>query len=679
MSAGQQAAPLTPPGARRAFPWICVGAIAFVTLRFLHPWSENLAAFLIASLVAWLACAVLSTTGIRARTVFWGAVLWRLLFVSLPPSLSDDIYRYVWEGQIQWAGWNPFAVAPNAQALVALRNSIWPLINNPGASAIYPPMTQIVFKCMAAFFAVSGFKALFCLVDLLIVVVLLRGVRVRGTSPGLVAWYAWNPLVVTEVAGSGHYEPLALLPMILGIHWLHKHGTLAWIALSVSIGFKYAGALLLMPFRRHRALPWIALAAASLLWLAALAPYLDAGRSLFDSLLLYADKWRYNDLLFGVLARMTGSLTTAKIAAAILLLGATFVVSRRHLALEWQCLLLLTCLLWLSPTIHPWYLLWVAVLLPWAPSRAVLAWTGGIVFSYLFLFPLGDAAAIDKGSLWVRALQVVPFGMGAWMDGRARRKKVAASLVDKVDKGEAWVGSKAPVAGRVVLMMPALNEAESLPLVLADLQKLQQQTGLLDEIIVVDNGSSDATRDIAHNAGATVLEEPQRGYGSACLRALSYLRQSPPAILVFMDADRSDDAQEIASLLRPIQEEGYDMVIGSRALGEHEPGALLPQARFGNWLATSLIRWNYGFAYTDLGPFRAVRFAALERLHMRDRDFGWTVEMQVRALQENLRICEVPVRYRRRVGQSKISGTLGGSVRAGIKILSTLWRLRRSS
>ena len=237
--------------------------------------------------------------------------------------------------------------------------------------------------------------------------------------------------------------------------------------------------------------------------------------------------------------------------------------------------------------------------------------------------------------------------------------------------------------GRIVLMMPALNEEEPLPLVLEDIRQLQEQTlkeqgaKLLDEVVMVDNGSQDRTREIAREAGITVLEEPERGYGAACLCAMTYLQENPPEVLVFMDADRSDDAFDLPELLRPLLEKEYDMVIGSRTLGQHEPGALLPQARFGNWLATGLIRWRYGFRYTDLGPFRALRFAALQKLQMADRNFGWTVEMQVRALQEGLAICEVPVRYRKRVGQSKISGTLGGSVRAGIKILSTLWKLRQ--
>jgi glycosyltransferase involved in cell wall biosynthesis len=228
---------------------------------------------------------------------------------------------------------------------------------------------------------------------------------------------------------------------------------------------------------------------------------------------------------------------------------------------------------------------------------------------------------------------------------------------------------------RIALVIPALDEERALPGVLRDLAAYRPS--LVREIVVVDNGSRDRTAAVARDAGATVLHEPRRGYGAACLCALAYLRAAPPDFVVFMDADRSDDPADLPALVQPLVRGESDLVIGSRTRGAHDPGALLPQARFGNWLATGIIHRRTGFRYTDLGPFRAVRFAALERLDLRDRDYGWTVEMQVRALQEGLRVCEVPVRYRRRVGRSKISGTVAGSVRAGVKILATLWRLRR--
>ena len=173
----------------------------------------------------------------------------------------------------------------------------------------------------------------------------------------------------------------------------------------------------------------------------------------------------------------------------------------------------------------------------------------------------------------------------------------------------------------------------------------------------------------------------RRGYGSACLRGIGHLRAEPPDVLVFIDGDYSDHPEELPALADPIVRGEFDLVIGSRVRGQRESGALLPQAIFGNWLATSLIRYLFGFRYTDLGPFRAIRFQSLLNLEMDDRDFGWTVQMQVRALVRGLRVHEVPARYRRRIGKSKISGTLTGSFKAGTVILRTIWkewRLARS-
>lgn len=192
-------------------------------------------------------------------------------------------------------------------------------------------------------------------------------------------------------------------------------------------------------------------------------------------------------------------------------------------------------------------------------------------------------------------------------------------------------------------------------------------------VIVADNGSRDGTARVARERGAIVVLEPRRGYGAACLRGLLALKSDPPDVVLFLDADGSDDPSQVPEVLRPILEGTADLVVGSRVLGRADPGALTPHARFGNWLATRLLAALYGARYTDLGPFRAIRYEALLGLGMKDRDFGWTVEMQVRAARRGLRHAEVPVRYRRRVGRSKISGTLGGSARAGVKILATLF------
>jgi glycosyltransferase involved in cell wall biosynthesis len=224
------------------------------------------------------------------------------------------------------------------------------------------------------------------------------------------------------------------------------------------------------------------------------------------------------------------------------------------------------------------------------------------------------------------------------------------------------------------VIIPAFNEETSIGKVLRDIP-----WDLVREVIVCDNGSTDNTARVAAAAGATVLRENRKGYGSACLKGLAYLRERPaaayPDIVVFLDGDYSDYPEEMEFLIHPILDEGADLVIGSRALGLRERGSMQPQQIFGNWLATTLIRWLYGYVFTDLGPFRAIRYSSLEALNMKDKDFGWTVEMQVKAARQRLVCREVAVSYRQRIGVSKVSGTVKGTFMAGYKILWTIFKL----
>ena len=222
----------------------------------------------------------------------------------------------------------------------------------------------------------------------------------------------------------------------------------------------------------------------------------------------------------------------------------------------------------------------------------------------------------------------------------------------------------------IALVIPALDEEHAIGPLLDGVHR-----ALVRDVIVGDNGSRDATAAVARARGAEVVAVAERGYGAACAGALTRLRDDVE-IIVFMDADGSDDPSEIPLLLAPIEEGRADLVIGSRALGIVEKGALTPQQRFGNWLATRLIRLLYGHRYTDLGPFRVIRRELLDRIAMQDRRYGWTVEMQIRALQLGARVAEVPVRYRKRVGKSKISGTVSGVIKAGWWIIYTIFKYR---
>ena len=221
------------------------------------------------------------------------------------------------------------------------------------------------------------------------------------------------------------------------------------------------------------------------------------------------------------------------------------------------------------------------------------------------------------------------------------------------------------------VIIPAFNEENSVKKVILDIP-----LNLVREVIVVNNNSNDATSENAAAAGATVLLETFQGYGAACLKGMAYIssKETLPDILVFLDADYSDYPQQMEALIKPILERHYDLVIGSRVLGRKEKGSMTLPQQFGTKLATILLRIFYNVEYTDLGPFRAIRYTSLLKLKMRDKTFGWTVEMQLKAAQQKMKITEVGVDYRKRIGFSKISGTVKGTIMAGYKIISTIFR-----
>jgi glycosyltransferase involved in cell wall biosynthesis len=225
----------------------------------------------------------------------------------------------------------------------------------------------------------------------------------------------------------------------------------------------------------------------------------------------------------------------------------------------------------------------------------------------------------------------------------------------------------------IAFIIPALNEEAALAPMLDGLRAALDAAACAGaDILVVDNGSRDATADVARKHGARVISELRRGYGQACLAGIAALSENTE-IVAFLDADGSDDPGDLLRLLTPVREGKADMVLGSRTIAARAAGAFTPQQAFGNWLATGLMRVLFGARYTDLGPFRVIRRKSLERLRMQDTNFGWTIEMQIKAHRAGLRVLEIPVNYRNRIaGESKISGNLRGSLRAGWKILWTV-------
>ncbi|WP_276388556.1 glycosyltransferase family 2 protein [Eudoraea chungangensis] len=220
------------------------------------------------------------------------------------------------------------------------------------------------------------------------------------------------------------------------------------------------------------------------------------------------------------------------------------------------------------------------------------------------------------------------------------------------------------------VIIPAYNEEDSIAKVIKEIPDR------VSEIIVVSNNSTDNTLIKARDAGATVLEEPQKGYGYACLKGMNYVakKSKKPFIIVFMDGDYSDYPEELIKLVEPIEQNNIDLVIGSRTEELREQGSMTPQQIFGNKLATTLMQWFFGANFTDLGPFRAIKYDRLLAMNMSDKTYGWTIEMQLKALKMKMSYTEVPVRYKKRIGVSKVSGTLKGSIFAGIKILGWIFK-----
>lgn len=225
---------------------------------------------------------------------------------------------------------------------------------------------------------------------------------------------------------------------------------------------------------------------------------------------------------------------------------------------------------------------------------------------------------------------------------------------------------------KIVVIIPAYNEEASIPYVIKEIPSI------VDEIIVVSNNSTDNTEENARQAGATVLVEPNKGYGYACLKGMDYVasfkKNEQPDIVVFLDGDYSDYPEELTKIVQPIIEENIDFVVGARVKTLREEGSMTGPQIFGNWLATNLMRLFFRSKFTDLGPFRAIKYEKLLALKMEDKTYGWTVEMQLKALKQKLSYKEIPVKYKNRIGVSKVSGTVKGAIFAGVKILTWIFK-----
>jgi hypothetical protein len=565
------------------------------------------------------------------------------------PPLSTDLARYAWDARVQAHGINPYRFTPLDPQLRPLRDrTIWPRINLPSWHTIYPPGAEASFLAGRAIFG-GGLRAttwLFLVAETATVALLLLVLRRLCAPPERVALYAWHPLAVSEIAGNGHVDALTALAVAgLLVAWQARRFSLAGLAVALGVLVKFSPAILLAALARNGRLRFLVPTVA--LVPLAYAPYLSVGGAVVGSL-GRLDR----ELSFGSLAPpLTEAVgrTWAHVglgAAFALVVGA--VALREHESVERMArstLLVLGSLLLVQDYLQPWYALALLPLLAITAAPGWLWFTGALPLLYLF--------ADGRLPVWVRPVLYGPVAVAALIAAARGRRRAIAEL------------APLPARPKVAAVVPALNEEEALPGLLAELQEAR-----LDEIVVVDGGSTDGTVAAAQRAGARVVIEPRRGYGRACATGAA---AADADVVVFLDGDGSDDPSYLPELLAPIVEGGAALALGARV--QLEPGALLAHQRVGNSLVAALVRLVYGLKLRDVPPLRAVRRDVLERLTLREMTYGWPTEMIVKADRAGYAVVEIPVRSRRRRGgTSKIAGRLWPSARAGARMLAVVAR-----
>jgi Glycosyl transferase family 2 len=596
-------------------------------------------------------------------SAFWllaGALLLHLIALFGVPAFEDDYYRFIWDGW-QFAtfgtpyGRPPAAFFADARVPIALRE-ILDGVNNPDVPTIYGPALELLF---GGIYAVAGTKLIglrlaFTLANLVLIALMLR--RYPATR---VALYAWNPMVVSEIALHVHPDGVMALALLAGVMLLRSRPAMAGVLFALAAGVKLVALAAWPLLLRTRPVATLS-ATMTLAGLYAIF-LLQEGGAGFESTATFATQWHFNPLAYQSILWVMPSDPARLVTAAIAAMGVIWLHARGERQIDMTIAAIFGLILLFAPAVNAWYLLW---LLPFAVvGRQVwpFAATVALPLSYLTGLNLGDESLRPfEVHMAARLMEAgILFSAIAWDIRQARRTTSVAPSIPLIAK---------PCTA---IIIPALNEEKAVAGVISGLAN----AGIagLKQIIVVDNGSTDETAKMARAAGAIVVYEAERGYGAACLAGIAAL----PAdinIVLFADADASDVPQDASRLVAAVARGDAAMVIGSRMLGNVEPGAMTWPQRLGNWLAPALVRLIWGVRYTDLGPLRAIRRDALIQLQMEDRDFGWTIEMQVRAAKLGIVVIEIPVGYRQRIGTSKISGTFSGVVRAGTKILYIIAR-----
>lgn len=573
---------------------------------------------------------------------------------SVTPPLSTDIHRYAWDGRVQAAGINPYRLPPSDDALRPLREGdsvVWPRINHRTWATVYPPAAQASFVTARVAFG-AGLRAttwLYLLAEAAAIGLLLLVLTRMGAPPGRIIVYAWHPLAVSEIAANGHADALAVLAVAAFLAaWQVRRHVVAGLMVALAVLVKLGPAVLIPVFARRggRRFTVAAVAGVALGYV----PYLLVGTAVIGSLGQFAREQRFNGSLQPLLARAVGD----TVAAALLVLALVAVIAvmstRDHATVgdaARSVLVVLGAFLLVISYVQPWYALWLIPCMVLVASPGWMWLTGALPIAYV--------NGLD-GTLppWVQPLIYGPLGVWAlWRVVRLRRRERQRP--------------PAPAPGaRVAVVIPVLNEAEALEGLLPALWA----TGAADEIVVVDGGSTDATRLVASAAGARIVFEPTRGYGRACAAGARAARAD---VIVFMDGDGSDDPSSVPVVLREILEGRAALSLGARR--PVEAHALTGPQRMGNWLVAWLIRLVYGAPVHDIPSLRAIRRETLLGLSMREMTYGWPTEMIVKAARHGHAIVEVQTPYRaRRGGESKVSGRVQASVRAAALMLAVALR-----
>ncbi len=598
----------------------------------------------------------------NTRTVFIGALAAHAITLAGFPAFENDYFRFIWDGWRTWQDGTPYGTAPERYfGDLSVPMEMMPVldgINYPEHPTIYGPFLQLLFASSFALFGTNplGLQLLFAGANLFLIALLLR-----RHAPGKVALYAWNPLIIAETSLHLHPDGLLAAALFAALVAGRARPLLAGILFGAAAGVKLV-ALAAWPvlLRMRPVALTISIITLGSLYSVFLARGQGAG---FDSTATFAAQWHFNPLLYEALFLLFGWNAGRVVALVIAGMLILWFHARSHSIDDVPLAAIFGIILLLAPAVNSWYLLW---LLPFAVGRKAIwpfAATVALPLSYLTGLNLNDPTLeafavhpLARGAQWIILLLAILYDWRTYC--RASNAAVGTS-------------PSPVVAPKVAVIMPALNEEASVGKVVHGIHKALPD--LLKQVIVVDNGSSDSTALVAQSAGAMVVFEGERGYGAACLRGIIAI-DADIDIVLFLDSDGSDIVTDAPKIIAPIIAGVADLVIGTRSTGAMERGAMTPPQRFGNWLAPFLVRIIWGVHYTDLGPFRAIRRSSLMALLMQDRDFGWTIEMQVRAAKLGQRTLEVPTGYRRRIGVSKISGTINGVFKAGFKILYVIGR-----